>query len=147
MYLLLIPVVSNEQYIGVFLEYNGLLLFFFRGSFHLPNLRAVNPNVGMYSGGETPTKTGTSPPSPYSIVSPKGSVESNTSLRNELKDLDSPTIINKEKKDSINKSVGVGVGVTKATETAEKGQITDMVEQKERSTDTSKCTQRKLTCR
>ena len=93
----------------------------------LPNLKAVTPTSGgnMY-GIETPGKTGTSPPSFSSVTSPSGrSQDSNTSLKNELKDVEG---ITKQQKNTANRRA----------ETAEKEQSTDPVEMRERNVGTSK---------
>ena len=62
------------------------VVFFARGGFTLPNLRAVTPG-GSYPPGETPVKTGTTPPdfvSPGFPTTPSGQRLPPSSLQNEL---------------------------------------------------------------
>ena len=94
--------------------------------FQLPNLKAVTPG-SPYPPGETPVKTGTSPPN-FNITSPARSQDSNTSLRSELKDIEGN--LTKELKDNKNKNIDVS--------TRDSSQITDTVEMKERNVGTSK---------
>ena len=94
--------------------------------FQLPNLKAVSPSIGVYQGIETPTKTGSSPPNVYTMMSPRGT-DANTNLRSELSEINT-----KEQKDSLNKSIDCG------RETSEKGQLTDVISMCERNVGTSK---------
>ena len=89
------------------------------GGYQLPNLKPINM---AYSGAETPTKPGQSPPT---MASPRGGPDAG-SLRAEMRDVEGMAI-SKEMKDSVNKSL----------DTADKSQSTDIIEVRERNVGTS----------
>ncbi|XP_067139297.1 C-Jun-amino-terminal kinase-interacting protein 4-like isoform X2 [Centruroides vittatus] len=102
------------------------------------NFSGLRTESSLYSNSlNTPTKSIVSLVDFPSIVSPNASSSSNTSLKSELQDLQSssavtsPTSTNAESRDSLQK-----YSRNRNKETSEKGQLTDIILQSDRSTAT-----------
>ncbi|CAI9734626.1 C-Jun-amino-terminal kinase-interacting protein 4-like isoform X5 [Octopus vulgaris] len=94
--------------------------------FQLPNLRPVNVNI--YGGaGDTPTKSENSPVG-FDVTSPGRPHSSNTSLKSELSDAESP--------EKISNRLSKSIEVECKTQTTEKSQVTDAIDVRESGTAT-----------
>lgn len=102
----------------------SLFMFCYRGGFQLPNLKPIG-SVHLTG---TPLGSTNSPPdaSAFDMMSPRSGKDSNTSIKSELSELDTP---------DINSNTGRRVHVT--TETSDKEQNTDAVSVREFATATS----------
>lgn len=99
-----------------------------KSGFQLPNLRPVN--VSIYGGaGDTPVK-GENSPVGFDVLSPARAQSSNTSLKSELSDAESP------EKMSTRKSASKSIEVECKTQTTEKSQVTDAIDVRESGTAT-----------
>ncbi|CAE1329084.1 SPAG9 [Acanthosepion pharaonis] len=101
-----------------------------KSGFQLPNLRPVN--VSIYGGaGDTPVK-GENSPVGFDVLSPARAQSSNTSLKSELSDAESP------EKMSTRKSASKSIEVECKTQTTEKSQVTDAIDVRESGTATNR---------
>ncbi|CAI9734623.1 C-Jun-amino-terminal kinase-interacting protein 4-like isoform X8 [Octopus vulgaris] len=97
-----------------------------KSGFQLPNLRPVNVNI--YGGaGDTPTKSENSPVG-FDVTSPGRPHSSNTSLKSELSDAESP--------EKISNRLSKSIEVECKTQTTEKSQVTDAIDVRESGTAT-----------
>ncbi|CAI9734624.1 C-Jun-amino-terminal kinase-interacting protein 4-like isoform X8 [Octopus vulgaris] len=99
-----------------------------KSGFQLPNLRPVNVNI--YGGaGDTPTKSENSPVG-FDVTSPGRPHSSNTSLKSELSDAESP--------EKISNRLSKSIEVECKTQTTEKSQVTDAIDVRESGTATNR---------
>ncbi|GAB1604627.1 C-Jun-amino-terminal kinase-interacting protein 4-like [Argonauta hians] len=97
-----------------------------KSGFQLPNLRPVNVNI-FGGAGDTPTKSENSPVG-FDVTSPGRPHSSNTSLKSELSDAESP--------EKISHRLSKSIEVECKTQTTEKSQLTDAIDVRESGTAT-----------